>query len=106
MCMEYKEVKQLVDDALEPTNETLSEIKLTISVLPGLVERLSSYKDMEKKVEKHDYILCGINGKPGLVDDTKNLKEKDKKNLTLFFKIIALMGAILGILATGKTFFF
>jgi len=104
--MEYKDVKQLIDDALEPMNISLLEIKAIISILPGLSERLSNYKKIEEKVSNHQFLLCGVDGKPGAIDDIKNLKNKDKKNLSLFFKIVALIGTTLGILATGKAFFF
>jgi len=103
---EYKEVKSLIDEALEPIRLSLSEIKATISILPALNERLSGYKELEKQVSNHQFLLCGANGKPGAIDDIKNLKNKDKKNLSLFFKIVALVGTALGILATGKAFFF
>lgn len=103
---EYKEVKGLIDEALKPVGLSLSEIKATISILPALNERLSGYKKLEGQVVNHQFLLCGVDGKPGAIDDIKTLKNKDKKNLSLFFKIVALIGTTLGILATGKTFFF
>ena len=104
--MGYKDVKSLIDEALSPLESSLLEIKNTVAVIPAFVERLSGYKELEKQVANHEFLLCGVNGKPGLVEDTKNLKNKDKKNLSLFFKIVALIGTTLGIIATGKAFFF
>ena len=104
--MELKEVRQLIDDALKPMNITLSKIEQIISILPRLSERLSGYREMEVKVINHQFLLCGVEGKPGAVDDIKNLKDKSKKNFSLVVKIASLIGVILGILATGKAFFF
>jgi len=104
--MGYKEVKSLIDEALKPLGLSLSEIKATISILPALNERLSGYKKLEEQVANHQFLLCGVDGKPGAIDDIGTLKNKDKKNLSLFFKIVALIGTTLGIIATGKAFFF
>jgi hypothetical protein len=104
--MGYKEVKELIDEALDPLEKSLLKIEDTVSVLPALNERLSGYIKLEEQVANHQFLLCGVDGKPGVINDIKNLKNKDKKNLSLFFKIVALIGTILGILATGKAFFF
>lgn len=112
MCveMEYNEVKDLIDLSLEPVKNDLDDIKKMTQGIPGLLERLTNYKNIEKKVTEHDFILCGANGKPSMVDkiitDVENLKSQGKKVFNLIVKIAAFTGTALGIFLTIKTLFF
>lgn len=102
--MEYKEVKTLIDDNLEPMKADISEIKEMTKLIPILAERLVSYKDIEKKVSDHEMLLCGTKGRNGLVDDVLQLKNQGKKIFNLAVKVFAFTGTILGIIAVLKGF--
>lgn len=104
MCMEYKDVKDLIDTALKPVISDISEIKETTKTIPALVERLTSYKDIEKQVNEHNFILIGAKDKPGIIDDIKELKNHSKKVFNWTVKVAAFTGTIIGIIATLKAF--
>ena len=107
MCMEYKEVKELVDDSLKPVLKEIGDIKNTVEPIPALVERLSSYKEIEDTVRCHDFILVGTKENPGgIIKDIKELKNQGKKIFNWIVKVAAFTGTVLGLLAAGKAFFF
>lgn len=104
MSMEYKEVKELVDDSLKPLLKEIGDIKDTVEPIPRLVERLTTYKDIENTVTCHDFILRGTQDKPGIVNDIKVLKNQGKKMFNWIVKIAAFAGSLLGALAVLKSF--
>ena len=106
MCMEYKETKELIDSVLKPVIGRIAEIKTIVEPIPRLVERLTSYKDIESQVTNHDFLLSGTKDKPGIVNDVNELKNQSKKTFNMIVKISAFTGTLLGIAAAIKAFLF
>ena len=108
MCMEYKEVKLLVDDSLKPVLKEISEIKDTVKPIPALCEQLSGYRDMEDAVRAHEFILNGVKDKPetGILYDIKQLKKQGEKSFNWIVKIVAFLGTVIALVAAIKAFFF
>jgi len=110
MCMERSEVKKIIDESIKPLSDQLCEIKESVKDVPVFIDRLRNYENLENSVSTHEFILRGTDGKNGIVNDIKELKNKidnqSKKIFGWIFKIAAFAGTIFGIIATIKAFFF
>jgi len=108
MCMERKEVKQIIDESIKLLSDQLNEIKESVKDVPVFIDRLRNYENLENSVSTHEFILRGTDGKSGIVNDIKELKNKienqSKKIFSLISKIAAFAGTLLGIIAVLKSF--
>ncbi|MDD5353065.1 MAG: hypothetical protein PHS93_07900 [Candidatus Omnitrophica bacterium] len=102
--MEREELEKMIDGKVKPIMDKIEDVVKTISCLPAFFEKLKHYEDVEKKVDDHHYLLCGINGKDGLVKEVSELKERGKNNFNVFFKIVSLASLIIGIVIAIKQF--
>lgn len=102
--MESKDVEALVEKALTSVKNDIADIKETVAPIPALVERLSSYKEIEKQISDHEYVLHGTRDKPGIVNDIVQLKARGKRVFDWFVKIAAFFGSAIGIFSALKAF--
>lgn len=106
--IEEEKVRELVEKETKKIYTEIHEVKEIIKDLPVFLDRMKNYEKIEKTVEEHEMILCGIPGKKkGAIDDLEYIKSELKKYKTIFsLKIIAVLSSIFGLAAVIKTFFF
>ncbi len=95
--MEREELERMIDGKVKPLMDKIEDIIDVVSQLPAFFEKLKNYENVEKKVDDHHYLLCGVNGKDGLVNEVKALKERGKNNFDMIFKIISFASLAIGI---------
>jgi len=106
MCMDGEEVRKIIDDTMKPFKDQLSKIEKSVEPLPVFLDKLKNYDDIQKDVTRHEHLICGINGNPGIIDHIKELKNQGKKVFNWIVKISAFAGTLIGMVAAIKAFFF